>query len=57
MVQISDGWDEGEGLSEEDLATLDGIWKTSGGDVVDESSVTALSAPERPEIPAPAAAT
>lgn len=57
MVQISDGWDEGEGLSEEDLATLDGIWKTSGGEVVDEASVTALSAPERPEIPAPAAAT
>src|SRR5699024_4798497 len=57
MVQISDGWDEGEGLSDEDLATLDGIWKTSGGEVVDESSVTALSAPERPEIPAPAAAT
>lgn len=53
---VHEGWDEGEGLSDEDLATLDGIWKTSSGDVVDEASVTTLAAPVRPEVPAPAAA-
>lgn len=53
---VHEGWDEGEGLSDEDLATLDGIWKTSSGDVVDETSVTTLAAPVRPEVPAPSAA-
>jgi hypothetical protein len=53
---VHEGWDEGEGLSDEDLATLDGIWKTSGGDVVDETSVTRLAAPVRPEVAVPAAA-
>lgn len=53
---VYEGWDEGEGLSDEDLATLDGIWKTSSGDAVDETSVTSLAAPVRPEVPEPAAA-
>lgn len=43
-------------LSAEDLATLDGIWKSSGGEVVDEEAVTTLSVPVRPEIPEPPAA-
>lgn len=56
MVEIGDSWEEGEGLSAEDLATLDGIWKTSGGEAVQEEAVTTLAVPVRPEVPVPAEA-
>lgn len=53
MVQIGGAWDDSEAeLSAEDLATLDGIWKTSSGEVVDSEAVTTLAVPVRPEVPA-----
>lgn len=50
MTQLGEVWED-EGLSAEDMATLDGIWKTSGGDPVTEGPVIGLEAPSRPEIP------
>lgn len=51
MVSSGESWDDEESLSAEDLATLDGIWKTSSGDPVGNEAVTALAVPVRPEIP------
>ncbi|GAB4097645.1 hypothetical protein GCM10028787_31200 [Brachybacterium horti] len=51
MVQIGDSWADDEVMSAEDMATLDGIWKTSSGDLVEDEAVNALAVPVRPEIP------